>query len=74
MDWVFLTPISAVISILVGGFLFYRVNSAPTGTEKAAKVSNAIREGANAYLKVLYTALVVVAVATAERTSSSIRA
>ncbi len=61
VDWVFLTPISAIVSIIVGGFLFYRVNSAPTGSEKAAKVSNAIREGANAYLKVLYTALVVVA-------------
>ncbi|MBN1933748.1 MAG: sodium-translocating pyrophosphatase [Anaerolineae bacterium] len=61
MDWVILTPISAVVSILVGGFLFYRVNNAPTGSEKAAKVSNAIREGANAYLKVLYTALVIVA-------------
>ena len=35
---------------------------APTGSEKAAKVSRAIAEGANAYLKVLYAALVAVAV------------
>ena len=62
MDWVILAPIAAVISILAGGYLFYRVNQAPTGTERAARVSEAIREGANAYLKVLYTALVVVAV------------
>ena len=62
MDWVILTPISAIISILAGGYLYNQVRNAPTGTEKAAKVSNAIREGANAYLKVLYTALIVVAV------------
>ncbi len=61
MDWVIFTPIAAIVSILVGGFLFYRVNNAPTGSEKAAKVSKAIREGANAYLRVLYIALVVVA-------------
>ncbi len=62
MDWVFLAPISAVISILFGGYLFYHVNKSPTGTQEAAQVSAAIREGANAYLKILYTALVVVAV------------
>jgi K(+)-stimulated pyrophosphate-energized sodium pump len=62
MDWILLTPIAAVFSILTGGYLFYRVNQAPTGTERAARVSEAIREGANAYLKVLYIALVVVAI------------
>ena len=62
MDWVILTPISAIISILAGGYLYNVVRKAPTGTEKAAKVSKAIREGANAYLKVLYTALSVVVV------------
>ena len=61
-DWVILSPIAAVISILAGGYLFYQVQKAPTGTERAAKVSRAIAEGANAYLQVLYTALVVVAV------------
>ncbi len=62
MDWVLLTPIAALVSIVAGGYLFSRVRSAPTGSETATKVSNAIRQGANAYLKVLYTALVVVAV------------
>jgi K(+)-stimulated pyrophosphate-energized sodium pump len=61
MDWVFLAPIAAVVSILFGGYLFYQVQQAPIGTEKAAKVSAAITEGANAYLKILYTALVVIA-------------
>jgi len=61
MDWVFLAPISAAISILFGGYLFYHVYQAPSGTEKAVRVQRAITEGANAYLKILYTALVFVA-------------
>jgi len=62
MDWVFLAPIAAVVSILFGGYLFYRVYQAPSGTEKAVKVSRAINQGANAYLRTLYIALVVVAI------------
>jgi K(+)-stimulated pyrophosphate-energized sodium pump len=62
MDWVILAPIAAVISVLSGGYLFYQVYKSPTGSERAAKVSRAIAEGANAYLKTLYTALVVVAI------------
>jgi K(+)-stimulated pyrophosphate-energized sodium pump len=61
MDWVILAPIAAVLSILFGGYLFYKVYQSPTGTEAAAKVQRAIAEGANAYLKTLYIALVVVA-------------
>ena len=61
MDWVFLGPIAAVVSILFGGYLFYRVYQAPTGTQQAARVQRAIAEGANAYLGTLYLALVVVA-------------
>jgi K(+)-stimulated pyrophosphate-energized sodium pump len=62
MDWVFLTPIAAVISLVMGGYLFYQVQAAPIENKEAVRVSRAITEGANAYLKVLYTALVVVAV------------
>ena len=61
MDWLFLAPIAAVVSILFGAYLFYQVRQAPIGSEKAAKVSAAITEGANAYLKILYIALVVIA-------------
>ena len=53
MDWVFLGPIAAVVSILFGGYLFYRVYRAPTGTQQAARVQRAIAEGANAYLGTL---------------------
>ena len=61
MNWVFLAPIAAIVSILFGGYLFTRVQQAPIGTEKTARVTAAIAEGANAYLRVLYIALVVVA-------------
>jgi K(+)-stimulated pyrophosphate-energized sodium pump len=61
MNWVILAPIAAVVSILFGGYLFYRVYQAPVGTKEAARVQNAISEGANAYLRILYLALVIVA-------------
>mgnify|MGYP001814162595 FL=1 len=61
MNWVFLAPIAAVISILFGGWLFLRVQKAPLGSENTAEVTAAIAEGANAYLRVLYLALVVIA-------------
>ena len=61
MNWVILAPIAAVISILFGGWLFLRVQKAPIGSEKTAEVTAAIAEGANAYLRVLYVALVIVA-------------
>jgi K(+)-stimulated pyrophosphate-energized sodium pump len=62
MDWVILAPISAVVSILFGAFLFYHVYRAPVGSERAVQAQRAITEGANAYLRILYTALVIVAV------------
>jgi K(+)-stimulated pyrophosphate-energized sodium pump len=61
MNWVILAPIAAVVSILFGGYLFYRVYQAPIGTPAAARVQKAIAQGANAYLRTLYLALVVVA-------------
>jgi K(+)-stimulated pyrophosphate-energized sodium pump len=61
MDWVILAPIAAVVSILFGAYLFYRVYQAPVGTKEAARVQQAIAQGANAYLRTLYLALVVVA-------------
>jgi K(+)-stimulated pyrophosphate-energized sodium pump len=61
MNWVILAPIAAVVSILFGGYLFYRVYQAPVGSNEAARVQRAISEGANAYLRTLYLALVVVA-------------
>ncbi len=62
MDWVLLAPLSALLSIFFGAYLFGHVRRAPVGSPTAARVSRAIKEGANAYLRTLYTALVLVAV------------
>ena len=62
MDWVLLAPLSALLSILFGGYLFAQVHRVPVGSPEAARVSRAIKEGANAYLRTLYTALVIVAI------------
>ena len=37
MDWAFLTPISAVVSILAGGYLFYQVQKALENCQHAVK-------------------------------------
>ena len=62
MDWVLLAPLSALLSIVFGGYLFAQVHRVPVGSPEAARVSRAIKEGANAYLRTLYTALVIVAI------------
>jgi K(+)-stimulated pyrophosphate-energized sodium pump len=63
MDWVLLAPLSAILSIFFGGYLYRHVRRAPVGSPTATRVSGAIREGANAYLRTLYAALAVVVVA-----------
>jgi len=53
----FIAPISAVISILVGLYLYHYINKQDSGSKKMREISNAIREGANAFLKREYTIL-----------------
>jgi len=54
--WI-LAPISAVISILVGLYLYHYINKQDSGTKKMREISDAIREGANAFLKREYSIL-----------------
>ncbi|MCW3993677.1 MAG: sodium-translocating pyrophosphatase [Candidatus Bathyarchaeota archaeon] len=54
--WI-LAPISAVISILGGLYLYHYINKQDSGTKKMREISDAIREGANAFLKREYTIL-----------------
>ena len=54
--WV-IAPISSVISILVGFYLYYYIKKQDSGTKKMREISDAIREGANAFLKREYTIL-----------------
>ncbi len=54
-----IAPISALISILVGFYLYYYINKQDSGTQKMRDISVAIKEGANAFLKREYTILAV---------------
>jgi K(+)-stimulated pyrophosphate-energized sodium pump len=64
IDWA-IAPITAAASILVAVYLYFYVNKQSSGTEKMQEISNAIQEGARAFLKVefKYLAVFVVVVA-----------
>lgn len=64
IDWT-IAPITASISILVAIYLYFYINRQSSGTEKMQEISNAIQEGARAFLTVefKYLAAFVVVVA-----------
>jgi len=64
IDWT-IAPITAAASILVAIYLYFYVNRQSSGTTKMQEISNAIQEGARAFLKVefKYLAVFVVVVA-----------
>lgn len=49
-----LAPASAVMALLFSGLLAIKVIKEPQGNEVMRKISSAIKEGANTYLKVQY--------------------
>ena len=55
----YIAPISALISILMGLYLYHYINKQDSGTKKMQEISSAIREGANAFLRREYTILAV---------------
>lgn len=54
-----IAPISALISILVGFYLYHYINKQDSGTKKMREISEAIKEGADAFIKREYTILAV---------------
>jgi K(+)-stimulated pyrophosphate-energized sodium pump len=52
-----IAPISSVLSIILGLFLFNYVNSKDAGTERMKEIAGAIREGSRSFLKTEYTYL-----------------
>jgi K(+)-stimulated pyrophosphate-energized sodium pump len=52
-----IAPISALISIIVGLYFYRYVEKQDSGTERMREISDAIRTGANAFLKREYTTL-----------------
>jgi len=51
MNILFIVPISSIISIIFAIYLYYYLKKQETGTSKMREISDAIKEGANAYLK-----------------------
>ncbi len=63
--WI-IAPIAAIVSIMFATYLFHYVNKQNSGTTKMREIAEAIKEGANAFLKreYMYLAVFVVVVAT----------
>ncbi len=55
----YLAPITSIISIIAGIFLYNYVNSKDSGTEKMKNIARAIQEGSRSFLKTEYTYLAV---------------
>jgi K(+)-stimulated pyrophosphate-energized sodium pump len=60
--WLVIGIVSGLISVGVALYLYFWVMKQDAGSEKAQQVAGWIREGADSYLKRLYTALTLVAV------------
>jgi len=61
--WVLLSALAGVVSVGVAIWLYVWVNRQDAGSERAQEVASWIREGARSYLRRLYLALTLVAVA-----------
>ena len=61
--WIFVAIIAGAVSVGVAIWLYIWVNRQDAGSEKAQEVASWIREGAKTYLRRLYLALTLVAVA-----------
>ena len=51
MEWFFITPAAGLASIALAAYLYRYVSRQDSGTEKMLEISDAIKEGAVAYLK-----------------------
>src|SRR5512139_2400211 len=53
----YIAPIASILSILVGLYFYRYVDKQDSGTAKMREISDAIRQGARAFLKREYTVL-----------------
>ncbi|MBS7637519.1 sodium-translocating pyrophosphatase [Candidatus Bathyarchaeota archaeon] len=61
MDWLTFVPVSALASIIFAGYLYHYVNRQDSGSDRMREIADAIRIGANAYLRRQNSALAVFA-------------
>ena len=59
MAWILIAPIAAFAAILFSIYLYFYVNSKSSGTPRMQEISEAIKEGARAFLKREYVTLAV---------------
>jgi len=59
MAWILIAPIAALASVFFSIYLYFYVNSKSSGTPRMQEISEAIKEGARAFIKREYTALAV---------------
>ncbi|MHA1831413.1 MAG: sodium-translocating pyrophosphatase [Candidatus Helarchaeota archaeon] len=57
-----IVPIIAVISIIVGILLIFKIKQMEEGSDEMKKIAKAIREGANAYLKREYFYILIISI------------
>ncbi len=57
MNWLLLTSVSSVVSLLAAAYMYRWVRRQDNSNDRMREISRAIREGANAYMKRLYLAL-----------------
>ena len=57
VDLWLVAPISSVLSIIIGLFLFNYVNSKDAGTDRMKQIAGWIQEGSRSFLKTEYTYL-----------------
>jgi len=61
MDLLFLAPVAGIIALLFAAFLVFSILKRSAGSEKMQSISNAIKEGATAYLNRQYKTISIVA-------------
>jgi K(+)-stimulated pyrophosphate-energized sodium pump len=59
MAWILIAPIASLAAVLFSIYLYFYVNSKSSGTPRMQEISEAIKEGARAFIKREYTTLAV---------------
>jgi K(+)-stimulated pyrophosphate-energized sodium pump len=59
MNWLVIAPIAGLASIIAAVYLYFYVSKQDSGNPKMQEISEAIKEGANAYLKRQYSTLAI---------------
>ena len=59
MNLIYLAPIGSVLALCFAGYLAYSILKKSEGTDEMKRIANAVRQGANAYLKRQYSGVAI---------------